>query len=98
MKSKSIRVSTLSALVAASAAFTFAGSQSGQMRVPTKAEMQDRSGITRAVQQGKGTLITRNDRAFAASAYREQTTRDSAKLKDQVRTVPPSSGDPALRK
>jgi hypothetical protein len=43
-------------------------------------------------------MLTRNEKSFAANAYREQTAQDSAKLKDQIRTVPPSSGDPVFRK
>jgi hypothetical protein len=97
MKSKSIRVAALPALMLAGAALTFAAGP-GRVFPRNTGELGDRSGVTRAVQQGKGTLVTRNDKAFAANAYREQTTQDSAKLKEQVHTVPPSTGDPVFRK
>ena len=97
MKSKLIRVAALPALILASAAVTFAAGP-GRIFPRNAGELKDHSAITQAVQQGKGTMLTRNEKSFAANAYREQTAQDSAKLKDQIRTVPPSSGDPVFRK
>ena len=97
MKSKSIRVAALPALILAGAALTFAAGP-GRVFPRNTGELQDHAGVTQAVQQGKGTVLTRNEKAFAANAYREQTAQDSAKLKDQSRVVRPSSGDPAVRK
>jgi hypothetical protein len=57
---------------------TFAGSQSVQMRVPTKAEMQDRTGVTQAMLQGKGGGgVTRNQTVLRGNAYRSQTPQDA---------------------
>jgi hypothetical protein len=97
MKSPSIRLTLLSSLVVACPMLTFAGSQSVGMHVPSKSEMQDRSGVTRAVQQGKGTAITRNQ-VIRANAYRSQTTEDSRTLKDKVTSAGPNWSDPAFRK
>ncbi len=97
MKSRSIRVAALPALILASAALTFAAGP-GRVFPRNAGELQDHSGVSQAVQQGKGTMLTRNEKAFTANAYREQTAQDSAKLREQVHTVQPSSGDHVFRK
>jgi hypothetical protein len=97
MKSPSIRLTLFSGLVLACPLVTFAGGQSVGMRVPSKSEMQDRTGVTRAVQQGKGTVITRNQ-AIRADAYRSQTPEDSRKIRDNPTSAGPNWGDRAFRK
>ena len=72
MKLRSIRTAVLSTLVLASPLLTVAGSQSTGMHVPSQSEMQNRDGVTRAVQQGKGGGMTRNQ-GVRANAYRSQT-------------------------
>ena len=59
MKSRFIRMTVVSAGLLAIPALTFAGGQPAKVRMPGKAEGQDRTGITRAVQQGKGTGVSR---------------------------------------
>jgi hypothetical protein len=96
MKSQSIRFATLPALVLASSLLTFAGSQP-RLHPYSKDNAQDRSGITQAVQQGKGTLVTRNQ-VPAANAYRVQTAQDSATLVGESTGVRSNTGDIAFRK
>jgi hypothetical protein len=97
MKSQSIRLAVFSSLlVLACPVVTFAN-QSVQMHVPSKSEIQDRTGVTQAVQQGKGTVFTRNQ-VIRADAYRSQTPEDSRKLKDKAASASPNWGDPAYRK
>ncbi len=68
MKSKSIRAAVLSAFVLISPALTFAANQP-KVRMAGKSEMQNAGDVTRAVQQGKGSGLTRRyDVALPASA------------------------------
>ena len=97
MKSQSIRLTLLSGLVLACPLLTFAGSQSVGMHVPSKSEMQDRTDVTRAVQWGKGTNMTRNE-TVRANAYRSQTPNDSQTLKDKAAPAGPNWSDRAYRK
>jgi hypothetical protein len=53
--------------------FVFAGGQPAKVFTPSKAEMQDRAGVTRAVQQGKGSGMSRSQAAAPVSAPRTQT-------------------------
>jgi hypothetical protein len=74
MKSQFVRVALLSAAVLTSPLLTFAGGQPAKMHKYSKEDAQDRSGITRAIQQGKGTGMSLSDGTIRANAYREQTT------------------------
>ncbi len=47
--------------------------------------MQDRTGVTRAVQRGKGSGITRYDLSQRADAYRLQTPEDRLAVRDDSR-------------
>jgi hypothetical protein len=85
---KSIRLMMLSAMVLAAATLTFAA---GQPKV-RKVEPLDLSGATRAVQQGKGGGMTRNQPLIRANAYRLQTSAE------QSRTVNDESGTSAHQK
>lgn len=95
MKSGSKAV-LLSAIVLASPLFSFAGSQH-LVRVPTKEEAQDRSGITPAVQSGKGTGSVRSQ-GVQANAYRTQTPAESQVAKQKPAAAQPNWADPAYRK
>ena len=96
MKSKSVRIALLSALMLTSPMLSFAAGQH-LIRVPGKDEAQDRSGITQAVQYGKGTGMTRNE-GVRANAFREQTPAESQVVKDQTKPGHPNRSDKALRK
>jgi hypothetical protein len=97
MKSQFIRVAMLPALVLASSWLSFAGDQPGTVQPQTqgKSESQD-APVPRAVQQGKGGAVSRNQ--LRANAYRSQTGEDSAGLKDQSGAVRSNAGDIAFRK
>jgi hypothetical protein len=84
------------ALVLTSPVLSFAASQR-LIRVPSKEEVQDRSGMTRAVQYGKGTGVTRNQE-LGANAFREQTPAESQVVKQQPKPEYSNLGDRALRK
>jgi len=103
-----IRVATLPALVVASSWLTFAagqtaaggqtatGGQPAKIQTRSRDGIDDRIGVTRAVQQGKGGGMTRN--TVPANAYRAQTAEDSAALKDESGTSRSNHGDIAFRK
>lgn len=59
MKPQFMKVAVLSALVLTSPLLSLAGSQPAQRRAPSRSEMQNRPDVTRAVQQGKGSGMTR---------------------------------------
>ncbi len=67
MKSR-FRVALLSALMMTSPLLSFAGGEH-VIRTPSKDEAQDRTGITRAVQYGKGTGMTRNQGVRANAPF-----------------------------
>ena len=79
MKSGSIRVVLLAAVVLASPVLTFAGSQSKVYAV-SKAEVQDRTGISRNVNQGKGAGISRKvvPAAMVSQAAQRSSGSDTA--------------------
>jgi hypothetical protein len=87
----------LTALVLASPALTFAGGQNRIYPTPSKSDTQDRTSVTKAVQFGKGTGITRNDRTLSGNAYRAQTAADNGTVKNDSGSRPNYS-DRALRK
>jgi hypothetical protein len=81
MKSASIRVALFTAVVLASPALIFAGGQPNKMHAVSKAEMQDRTGVSRNVNQGKGTGISRQQVVAGAntnSAALRATGSDTA--------------------
>jgi hypothetical protein len=97
MKSQFFRVATLPALVLSSGMLAFGGSQT-RLYPNSKDPVQDRSGITQAVNQGKGTMTTLNQPAQNANAYRAQTTQDKAAVRDESGAVRSNIGDVAYRK
>lgn len=96
MKSRFIKVALLPAFVLASPLLTFAGGQH-LVRMPRKGEIPDRTGITQAVQQGKGAGMSRNQ-GVRANAYRSETADVRAALKDESGAVRFNAGDTAFRK
>jgi hypothetical protein len=98
MKSQSMKLALASAFVLASPLFTFAGGQPAIRRQPGKEEMQDRTGIMRAIQQGKGTGMTRSDVVIRANAYRSQTPDESRVPAQQSGSVHSSWNDSAFHK
>jgi hypothetical protein len=97
MKSQFVRVALLTAVVLTSPLLTFAGSQA-KIHPYSKTEAQDRTGITRAVQQGKGTGISLSDGAIRANAYREQTTEQRPAATVQPLAPQAKLSDPAFTK
>jgi hypothetical protein len=73
MKSGFVRLAVSAVIALSSPLFVFAGGQPAKVFTPSKAEMQDRAGITRALQQGKGSGISRSQAPLPASAPRTQT-------------------------
>lgn len=97
MKSRFVRVALLSAVVLASPLLTFAGNQP-KIHKYSKEEAQDRTGITRAVQQGKGTGMSRSEGTIRANAYREQTTGATSATTSRLATGQVKLSDPAFTK
>ena len=99
MKSRSIKIALLSAFALKTALLTFAAGQPAKVRTLSKAEMQDRTGVTRAVQQGKGGGIFYNQVALRGNAYRSRTTaEDSRAIRNESGTTHQKWGDPAFRR
>jgi hypothetical protein len=88
----------LSAVVLTSPLLTFAGGQPAKMHKYSKEDAQDRTGITRAIQQGKGSGMSLSDQTIRANAYREQTTGQTATTTVQRIAGQVRSGDPAFTK
>ncbi len=94
MKSQFVRVALLSAVVLTSPLLMFAGGQPAKMHKYTKEDAQDRTGVTRAIQQGKGGGMSLSDRTIRANAYREQSPVPAVhRVPGQVKP-----GDPAFTK
>jgi hypothetical protein len=79
MKSRSVTLALSAAFALTSPFIAIAGGQPAKAVMLSKADMQDRAGITRAVHQGKGSGMTRRQASVPASAPRTQTT---ARLSD----------------
>ena len=98
MKLPSIKVALLPTLVLTSALLAFAAGQP-KLHMLSKAEMQDLTGATRAVQQGKGGGMSRNQVVLRGNAYRSQTAADESRtLKDGSVGANSNSHDAAFRK
>jgi len=82
MKPRCIKVAVLSAFVLTSPLLIFAAGQP-KLRLTSQSEMQNLAGATRAVQQGKGSGMTRNHAAIPAGASRSQaaTNRSDSALR-----------------
>lgn len=97
--SRFVKFAAVSGFVLLSPVLTFAGGQPKVQRTQSKEEMQDRTGITRAIQQGKGAGMSLSNAALNANAYRSQTPAESALLKaDPPRAQRPNFSDPAFTK
>jgi hypothetical protein len=92
-----IRTTLLSALALTIPVLGFAGGQPARVRMSTKAEMADHTGIARAIQQGKGTGMSPSQKVIRADAYRVQTREDSLPV-DPPAASGPNWGDSAFRK
>jgi hypothetical protein len=97
MKSQFVRVALLSAVVLTSPLLTFAGSES-KIHKYSKEEAQDRTGITRTLNQGKGSGMSLSQGSIRANAYREQTAEQKPVATVQRIPGQVKSGDPAFTK
>jgi hypothetical protein len=97
MKSRSIKLAFLSAFVLTSPLLTFAGGQSAKVYTPAKDEARSSEGIARAVQQGKGSGMTRSQVVVRANAWRVETT-DSPAPVQRPGTTGPNYNDTAFKK
>jgi hypothetical protein len=98
MKSLSVRAALMSAVALALPLLTFAGGQPAKVRMPGKDEARDRSGVARALQQGKGGGLSLSQTVIRANAYRVQTEAASPATKDQPGGAGPNLSDSAFRK
>jgi len=73
MKSRFTKVAVLSAFILTSPLLIFAAGQPKLLRVTSPSETQNSAGSTRAVQQGKGSVMTRNHAPIPAVTSRSQT-------------------------
>ncbi len=85
MKSRCTRMMLISAYLIASPLLVLAGGQPEIHRV-TKQEEQDRTGISRAVQQGKGGGKSVSNQVIRANAYRSETPEESRNVVQQSST------------
>lgn len=97
MKLRSVRTAVFSALVLASPVLSLAA-QPAKVGIVTKAKAPDPADVTKAVQFGKGTGMTRKDETLSGNAYRSQTADDKGKVKNNSGDQRPSYSDPAFRK
>jgi len=97
MKSQSIKLAMVSVFVLASPLLTFAAGQP-KVRWVSKEEMRDRSVITRAIPQGKGSGMTRSEVVISANAYRSQTPEESGTAVQQSRAAHSTWNDSAFHK
>lgn len=98
MQCQSIRMSLLSAVVLACPLLALAGGQPAKMRAYSKEELQDRTVITRAVQQGKGAGTSLSQAVIHANAYRSQTAEENSIAGDPPPAAHTNPGDSAFRK
>lgn len=96
MRSGSIAMAVLMAVAMASPSFAFGG-QKARGDAPTANEAQDRTAVARAVQQGKGGGLTRND-TLRGNAYRSQTGQEAAAVAPSASRPGPNWDDSAFRK
>lgn len=96
MKSPSIKSAALSAFVLLSPLLAFAGGQPAKVRMSNPSETADRTGITRALQQGKGSGTMRQE--YRGNAYRSETAENAPLLKDNSAVRRVNLGDSAFRK
>src|SRR5580700_5163473 len=95
MKSQ-FRIALLSAIVLASPMLSFAGGQP-KIHPYSSDDGQDRAGVTRTFQQGKGSGITRSE-SVQVNASREQKPAESQVAKEKAKSGNPNYGDAAFHK
>jgi len=97
MKSRSIKIALLSAVAVANPFFLAAGTKPVKASVPETGRPENTAVVTRALQQGKGSGLTRAQ-GIQANAWREQTPADSAALNGPSAPAHPNYSDSAFRK
>jgi hypothetical protein len=97
MKLRFLRMAVLSTVVLRSALVTLAGDQPARMYRYPKNATEDRTAVTRAVQQGKGGR-TRNEKVLRGNAYRSNTTPQRPQATDRSAGMSPNLTDTAFRK
>jgi hypothetical protein len=97
MKLLSIRTAVLSACVLVSPVLSLAA-QPARVGIVAKAQAPDPADVTKAVQFGKGTGMTRNDRTFNGNAYRSQTADENGKVRNNSVDRHPNYSEKAFRK
>jgi|HubBroStandDraft_2_1064218.scaffolds.fasta_scaffold1509652_1 hypothetical protein len=97
MKLRSIRAVVFGACALASPVVNLAA-QSAKVGIVVKAEAPDPVDVTKAVQFGKGTGMTRKDETLSGNAYRSQTADDQGKVKNNSGERQPNYRDAAFRK
>jgi len=83
MKSRSIRIAVLSACIVTSPLLSFAAGQP-KLHMLSKSQVQDLSGATRAVQQGKGAGMSRSQVALPSNANRGLSAAASPNRSDSA--------------
>jgi hypothetical protein len=94
MKLQTVRTAVLTALVLASPVLSYASAPT-KVGIVAKAEAPNPADVTKAVQFGKGTGVTRNEKTLSGNAYRSETAQDKGAVKSAQR---PNYSDRALRK
>jgi hypothetical protein len=94
MKTRLIRSVLYAVLVPATPLLTFAGGQPARVYTPVRNEGHNRAGIVPAVQQGKGTGMSRNPAALRLHDSNLKTAKEKTELlSGNERTKP---GEPAF--
>lgn len=97
MKLGSIRTAALTTLVLVAPVLASAG-EPAKVGIVTKAVAPNPADLTKAVQFGKGTGMTRKDETLSGNAYRSQTAADKGAVKTASGDTRPNYSDTALRK
>jgi hypothetical protein len=96
MKLQALRTAMLATMVLVSPAVSLAAA-SGKVGIVRRAEAPNPADLTKAVQFGKGTGMTRNDQTLKGNAFRSQTDQDRGAVRSNSDRRP-NSGDFAFRK
>jgi len=91
MKSGSVRLALCAVFALTSPLIVFAGGQPARVFMPSKADMQNVTGAARAIQQGKGSGMTRSQ----AANLPVPRVRKRLRKPRGVRAIPPLPSKPA---
>ena len=97
MKYRSIRAAVLSALLLTSPALIFAAGQP-KLHMLTKSQMQDLSGATPAVKQGKGAGLSRNYEVPSPNGFHLTAAKELPAAGDESFDARVSRSDSAFKK